>query len=108
MAEGLRPATDAKRADLGIAFMLDSSESIRMTSDPSADRGNSRWGGADHQQVDVSSYTAGRLAIAAFDPGARVPVWHRWTRETILESDRRSVQVVNEVVAAMLAEYPTP
>jgi len=105
--QGYRLQRDPERADFVVSFTLGAREAIRVESYPVAYRGTWRWGARYYQQVDVTNYTEGTLAIDLFDSRSREPVWHGRTSKTITTADRKNpTSVINEIVSAILAEFP--
>ena len=105
-AKMLRHTDDPEQADFVISFTLGSRDKISVTSYPTAYRGSWGWGGVYHQNVDVRDYTEGMLAIDVFDVKGRQPVWHGVAKKNIQASDRGNRELLNEIVAAILAEFP--
>lgn len=104
-AKGYQVIADPQQADAVIAFTLGSREGIQASSYPVTYRG--AWGyGVVVQQTDVRSYTEGMLAIDFYDVESQRPVWHGTARKRISESDRGNSKLIDDVVAAILAEYP--
>lgn len=104
-AKGYRLTADAQSADLVVAFTLGSREGIQASSYPVTYRG--AWGyGVVVQQTDVRSYTEGVLAVDMYDVDSRRPVWHGTARKHINKSDRGNAELIDEVVAAILAAFP--
>lgn len=106
-AQGYRLQYDPKRADFVVSFTLGAREAIRVDSYPAAYRGAWGWGARYYQQVEVTNYTEGTLAIDLFDNKSREPVWHGRTTKTITSSDRKNpTSAITEIVSAILAEFP--
>ena len=105
--KGYRFVADPSDADFVIAFTVGARDMLRIDSYPSYYRGRSRWGGAYYQNVSTTQYTEGQLAIDVFDIRKRTPVWHGWVTKRIRKSDIEDPSsAVDEVVAAVLANYP--
>lgn len=107
-ARGYRYVENAQDVDFAIGFTLGTRDRIQMTSYPSYYGSRSwAWGRGYYEEVNVSQYTEGTLAIDVFDVAERRPVWHGWATKRI----SRAVQenpgpTVNEVVGAILADFP--
>ena len=107
VAQGFRRHSDPEQADFVMSFTLGARDQIRIDSYPATYRGTWRWGARYYQEVDVRTYTEGTLAIDVFDVRSRQPVWHGRTSKTITSSDRKNpTPVINEIVSAILAEFP--
>jgi hypothetical protein len=107
VAQGFRRHSDPEQADFVMSFTLGARDQIRVDSYPASYRGTWGWGTRYYQEVDVRVYTKGTLAIDVFDVRSRQPVWHGRTSKTITSSDRKNpTPVINEIVAAILAEFP--
>jgi hypothetical protein len=108
--KGFRYVEDPNQADFVIAFTLGSRQKLQVTSTPYAasyGTGPYMWGRPYYQDVDVRQYTQGRLAIDIFDTKAREPVWTGVATKSITSSDqKRSEELINEVVAKILAGFP--
>jgi hypothetical protein len=107
VAKGYRYVDDRAQADFVVSFTLGARDQIRVTSYPSTYRGNWRWGGVYHQDVDVRNYTEGTLAIDLFDVEDKSPFWHGWAVKSITRSDYSNpTPVINKVVESILADFP--
>ncbi len=107
IARGYRRSSDPEKADVVMSFTLGARDQIRVDSYPATYRGTWGWGARYYQEVDVRIYTEGTLAIDVFDVRSRQPVWHGRTSKTITSSDRKNpTPVINEIVSAILAEFP--
>lgn len=111
IAKGFEFSDNRESADFVVSFTLGARDKIRVNSYPDSYRGVGAgrwgWGAPYHTEVDVRNYTEGTLAIDLFDVRERAPVWHGWAVKTISSADRRNpTPVINEVIAAILAEFP--
>ena len=107
--KGFQFVSDRETADFVVSFTLGARDKIRVTNYPSSYHGPARWqwGAPYYSEVDVRNYTEGTLAIDIFDVRQRGPVWHGWAVKTISDADRRNpTPVINEVVSAILANFP--
>ena len=107
--KGFQFVENREQADFVVSFTLGARDKIRVTNYPSSYRGPGgwTWGAPYHNDVDVRNYTEGTLAIDIFDVGERSPVWHGWAVKTISTGDRRNpTPVINEVIKAILADFP--
>ena len=109
-SKGYHFVPDPEGADFVVAFTVGARDKIKVTSYPSHYRGFNQvgWGGRYYNEVNVQNYTEGTLSIDIFDVSLRNPVWHGWAVKTISSQDRRNpTPVINEIVAAIFADFPT-
>ena len=107
VAQGYRLQSSPERADFVVSFTLGAREKIRVESYPVAYRGTWGWGARYYQQVDVTNYTEGTLAIDLFETRSGEPVWHGRTSKKITTADRKNpTPIIDEIVSAILAEFP--
>jgi hypothetical protein len=106
-AKGYRKVDDRDSADFVVSFSVSAREKIRVSSYPTTTGGwYGRYGGwYSSSGVSARSYTEGTLAIDVFDGKSQLAVWHGWTTRRVTESADRA-QLVDEVVAEILAEFP--
>lgn len=107
--KGFEFVDNRENADFVVSFTMGARDKIRVTNYPSTYRGPTawQWGAPYHSEVDVRNYTEGTLAIDIFDVKDRSPVWHGWAVRTISAADRRNpTPIINDVVAAILADFP--
>lgn len=105
--KGYQFVADPSNADFVVAFTVGARDMLRIDSYPSYYRGRYRWGGVYYQNVSTTRYTEGQVAIDVFDVRKRTPVWHGWATKRISKSDIQNPKpVLEEVVAAILANYP--
>ncbi|MCZ6855540.1 MAG: DUF4136 domain-containing protein [Gammaproteobacteria bacterium] len=108
-SKGYRFVANREMADFVVSFTMGARDKIRVTSYPSNYRGYNQWGWGTsyYNEVNVRNYTEGTLSIDVFDVKRRNPVWHGWAVKTISTQDRRNpTPVINEVVAAIFADFP--
>lgn len=104
---GYRQVADSSQADVAVAFTVGARDQIQVTSYPSNYRGAWRWGGYWGTDVDVRSYTEGRLSIDVFGVEEQRPVWHGWaTKRISRKTEENPEPVIREVVDAILANFP--
>ena len=109
-ADGYRYVADASSADFLLSFTVGSREKVgaeAYTSELSGVGGRGGWATAYYGGSAGASYTQGVLAIDVFDASERQPVWHGVAGKRISEEDRENMtDVINEVVASILGEFP--
>ena len=109
ISKGYRFVDNREMADFVVSFTVGARDKIQVTSYPASYRGYNQWGWGTgyYNEVNVRNYTEGTLSIDIFEVNRRSPVWHGWAVKTISSSDRRNpTPVINEIVAAIFADYP--
>jgi hypothetical protein len=95
-------------ADFTIAYTAGTRERINVHSyaDPVPRPWGWGWPGWD-REVDVRSYTAGRLAIDVLSGPRHQPIWHGVSQEELTQSDLDVAgERLQRAVAAILARFP--
>ena len=108
-SKGFQFVENREEADFVVSFTIGARDKIRVNNYPTNYRGGvGGWGSPYYyNNVDVRNYTEGTLAVDIFDVGQRSPVWHGWAVKTISSADRRNpTPVINEVIAAILSDFP--
>lgn len=97
-------------ADLVVSFTAGARQEVSVDSYPAAYRSGRYWGGAYiGDSVDVRSTTEGALAIDFFDTETKAAVWHGRAERRLSKTDReRRTALIEEAVAAILADFPSP
>lgn len=108
--KGYHQRSAPEDADLVLSFSLGTRDKIEIDSYPT--RAGYGWGpyrGWGGWESDVRTYTEGMLAIDFFDRHTKQAVWHGWATKRIASRPRSQedrVKTINEVVDAILAEFP--
>lgn len=111
-AEGYVQAASREDADFMIGFTIGARDKMSVSSYPEFYRpyySHWGWGGPyyGHNDVEVTQYTQGILAVDLYDVSTRKPVWHGVATKKITGSMRRNPdEAVREILGAILADFP--
>lgn len=107
-AKGFTLAARRANADFVVDYTVGSRDRIDVDSYPTDFRGPWSWGWPRYwREVDVSTYTEGRLAVDIFDGRTRRPVWHGLGKRRISAADiARAESEIPKAVSAILAPFP--
>jgi hypothetical protein len=114
-SKGLRKATRAVDADLGVGFQLTTQERTSLQTVSSGwpggyygGYGYGGWGGGTSTTY-ATNYTDGSLIIGLFDLESKQMVWQGVGTKTLSESNdspEERAQKINEAVAKIMEAYP--
>ncbi|MBK6597546.1 MAG: DUF4136 domain-containing protein [Proteobacteria bacterium] len=109
VAKGFRRMLPGESSDFVVDYTIGARDRIEVDSYPAGYRGPWRWGWPDlWREVDVRTFTEGRLAIDIFDGRSRQPVWHGYAKRQITEADiERAEKEIPRAVAAILESFPS-
>ena len=114
-AKGLRKATRAADADLGVGFQVTTADRTSFQTINSGwpygyygGYGYGGWGGGTSTTYETS-YTEGSLVIGLFDIAGKQMVWQGVGTKTLDTGDRspeERAQNINEAVAKIMEDFP--
>jgi hypothetical protein len=107
-SKGYTRVAQRTAADFVVDYTVGARDRIEIDSYPLEFRGRWGWGWPYYwRDVDVRTYTEGRLAIDVFDGKTRQPVWHGLARKRISEADVENAAVeIPKAVRTLLARFP--
>lgn len=101
--KGFRRTENPDDADFLLSFNLGALDQLRVNNFPNASRGGVRPGGTGTHEV--RAFTEGTLSIDIFEATGR-PVWFGRATRALSSSDRGDTRLVNQVVTAILEQFP--
>ncbi len=104
--KGFRQTENPDVADFLLSFNLGAVDQLRVNNFPNANRGGMRQSGSGEGTSEVRAFTEGTLSIDIFEANTRRPVWFGRATRTLNASDRTDTQLVNQVVTAILEQFP--
>lgn len=106
--KGFRTVENPEDADFVVAFVLGARDQVKVNSYPKTYRESWRVDGAYTEDMEVRSYTEGTLSVDIFEVETRRPVWHGRASRNLTGAERGNVTLINDVVAAILSQFPPP
>ena len=105
-SKGFKQVENPEEADFVLSFLLGARDQIKQNSYPTTYRESWRVGGPYTETTEVRNYTEGTLSIDVFEVKTRKPVWHGRATKHLSDADRGNEKLINDVVAAILDEFP--
>jgi hypothetical protein len=106
IGKGFRQTENPGEADFLLAFNLGAQDQLRVNNFPNADQGGMRQTGTGPGTSEVRAFTEATLSIDILEAKSRQPVWFGRAIRTISIADRGDSRLVNQVVTAILEQFP--
>jgi hypothetical protein len=106
LTKGFVKAATRDSADFTLSYTIGTRDRLWVSSFP--DRFNHGWGWPGYgREMDVRSYTEGRLAIDVLDARSHQPIWHGVSSGELSVTDLElSGERIPRAIAAILAQFP--
>lgn len=108
-AKGFRQVTSGSDADMTVAFVLGSRDSLQQNVFPASTSPVGTVGRDYGESTDVREITTGALAIEIFQQPSGQRVWTGWaTTGLTMDVYANSVETIRQMVSLILEKFPPP